>query len=591
MRKETKEIFSYIEDYLSILINNFKSAATKKIKYEEIFEMIKELSQMFNKVALEDVKYCGELCIKKYIPLLELLLKIDTMGQRYVTYDKCLKEAYKMAARISLEHYMIYREWDEKDKFFMPRYNILVGYMHYLQELTMNPKFQTVIFNAPSGYGKTYPEKVAEAWSYGIDDTGTTLALCSNETVVLGGSRTVIDEIKSDAFGEVFPHLKYDKEDKDFFLKETAGEWKLRNCKLLASYYASTVRSNVVGSRASKIIHIDDLYSDYREAQDQELNEYYFNKYLTVWSKRYVQEKIPKVCVTGTLWATGDFIARLIEYYKKKYHFSPDPKYPFTITNEEKTVAIIQVPALDYMTGESTCPELKTTEQVMEDKNAMEDYLFQTNFQQIPTDPEALCFSWNKIRTYETIPEGEKYSNLAVIDGTRKTGKDFFSMPIFQRMHNGEFFEYYLIDCLFTQTATKDMIDDVVDKVTKYRISTLVIETNVDGGLKKTLEEKLHQKGYYNIDIIENYSTGNKLARIEDQKGHIIRNLVFPAKRLFGIQSDIGKFMNNLTTFNNTGRNSHDDAPDSCAMFTREFVEEASAPQKAIPIRNPFMHM
>ena len=243
------------------------------------------------------------------------------------------------------------------------------------------------------------------------------------------------------------------------------------------------------------------------------------------------------------------------------------------------------------MTGESTCPELKTTEQVMEDKNAMEDYLFQTNFQQIPTDPEALCFSWNKIRTYETIPEGEKYSNLAVIDGTRKTGKDFFSMPIFQRMHNGEFFEYYLIDCLFTQTATKDMIDDVVDKVTKYRISTLVIETNVDGGLKMTLEEKLHQKGYYNIDIIENYSTGNKLARIEDQKGHIIRNLVFPAKRLFGIQSDIGKFMNNLTTFNNTGRNSHDDAPDSCAMFTREFVEEASAPQKAIPIRNPFMHM
>lgn len=588
MDKETKEIFSYIEDYLSILISNFKNSGGKKITYNEMFEMIQELSQMFNKVALKDIKRCGKLCLEKYIPLLELLIKIDDVTDRFITYDKCLKEAYKMAARVSLEHYMIYREWDEKEKFFMPRYNILCGYMHYLQELTMNPKFETVIFNAPSGYGKTYPEKVAEAWSYGIDDTGTTLALCSNETVVLGGSRTVIDEIKSDAFGEVFPYLKYDKEDKDFFLKETAGEWKLRNCRLLASYYANTVRSNVVGSRASKIIHIDDLYADYKEAQDQELNEYYFNKYLTVWSKRFVQEKIPKVCVTGTLWATGDFIDRLIEYYKKKYHFSPDPKYPFTIVNEEKTVAIIQVPALDYMTGESTCPELKSTEQVMEDKMAMDDYLFQTNFQQIPTDPEALCFSWNRLRTYDKMPEDEMYSTVAVIDGTRKTGKDFFSMPIFKKHHNGEYFEYYLIDCLFTQTATKDMIGDIVEKIIKYNINALVIETNVDGGLKKILEEKLHEKGYYNIDIIEHYSTGNKLARIEDQKGNILRNIIFPAKRLFGIKSDIGKFMNNLTTFNNNGRNSHDDAPDSCAMMTREFVEEASAPQKAIPISNPF---
>lgn len=583
-----KEYLTYIDDYFNILINNFRSATSKKIPYSEIYEMVNELDTMINKIALNNIKIIGNSAINKYIPLLELLLKLDNNQEHAFFYEKCLKNAYKLSARVSFEHYMIFREWDEKDKFFMPRYNIMKGYAHYLQELTMNPKFETVIFNAPSGYGKTYPEKINEAWSYGIDSTGTTLALCSNENVVLGGSRLVIDEIKSEPFGEVFPHLKYTKEDKDFFLKETAGEWKLRDCKLLASYYASTVKSNVVGSRASKIIHIDDLYADYNEAMNQELNELYFNKYLTVWSKRFVQNKIPKVCVTGTLWANGDFIARLIEYYKGIYKFKKDPKYPYTLINEEETVVIIQVPALDYVTGESTCPEIKSTEQVLRDKDAMDDYLFQTNFQQVPTDPEALIFSWNKLRTYQKIPTSTEYSNVAVIDGTRKTGNDNFSMPIFKKMFNGDFFEFHLIDCIFSQTATKDLIPDIVEKIIKHKIKTLVIETNVDGGLKKVLQEKLAEKGYYQIDMIEIYSTANKQARIEDQKGNILRNLVFPAKHLFGFKSDVGKFLENLVTYNNKGRNSHDDAPDSCAILTKELVDEGSAPAKAIPIKRPF---
>lgn len=583
-----KEYLTYIEDYFNILINNFKSSTTKKIPYKEIYEMVNELDLMINKIALNNIKTIGNISINMYIPLLELLLKLDNNQDHAISYESYLKNAYKLAARISFEHYMIYREWNEKEKFFMSRYNIMCGYAHYLQELTMNPKFETVIFNAPSGFGKTYPEKINEAWSYGIDDTGTTLALCSNENVVLGGSRTVIDEIKSDAFGEVFPHLKYSKEDKDFFLKETSGEWKLRNCKLLASYYASTVKSNVVGSRASKIIHIDDLYADYQEAMNQDLNELYFNKFLTVWSKRFLQNKIPKICVTGTLWANGDFIARLIEYYKGIYTFHKDSKYPYTLINEEETVAIIQVPALDYVTKESTCPEIKSTEQILKDKDAMDDYLFQTNFQQIPTDPEALIFSWNKIRTYQKVPTSTEYSNVAVIDGTRKTGNDNFSMPIFKKMYNGDFFEYHLIDCIFTQTATKELIPDIIEKIIKHQIRTLIIETNVDGGLKNQLLEKLKLRGYTQIDIIEKYSTVNKQARIEDQKGNVLRCLVFPAKHLFGFKSDIGKFMENLTLYNNKGRNSHDDAPDSCSILTKELIDDSSIPTKAIPIKNPF---
>ena len=136
------DLCRYIEDYLTILENNYRYANSKKISFEEVFEMIKDLSKMLNK--LNDTKKVGNYCIKRYIPLLNLLLKIDTNPNHNVYHNQYITEAYKFASRISLEHYMIYREWDEpeEEKFFEPRFNIMEGYVHYLQEIETNPNFR-----------------------------------------------------------------------------------------------------------------------------------------------------------------------------------------------------------------------------------------------------------------------------------------------------------------------------------------------------------------------------------------------------------------------------------------------------------------
>lgn len=583
-----KELSSTINQILTVLENNYRYNYGKKISYDEVFAMIKDLYVLYQNLE-HNKKECGISVIKRYIPLLDLLIKIDKNDEHIVEYMKYLKYSYKIGARISLEHYMVYREWDEpeKDKFFEPRYNILSGYIHFLQEIDTNPNFHTLIFNAPSGYGKTYPEKVSEAWSFGLDDKGTILALCSNDDVVKGGSRTVIDEIKSQHFGEVFPELKYDKEDKDFFLKETDGNWKLKNCKMLASYYASTTNSNVVGERASKRIHIDDLYPDYKEALNQELNKYYLNKSMTVWEKRFIQNKTPKLVITGTLWASGDYIDLKIQQLKKENKFKPHPKYPYTLISEDGSIAIIQVPALDYETDESTCPEIKSTYELRKERNRMEEYLWETNFQQKPTNPEALAFSYDKLRQYESIPENDVKYTYAVIDATRKSGKDFFSMPIFKPLKNDFLNDYYLLDVLFTKTATKDMYNDIVDKIIEHHIITLVIESNVTSELKQNIEEKLKQKGITFCEIIEKYNTIPKPTRIEMEKGVIKKQLIFPQKNSFGENTHIGKFMTNLTTYNSGGNNPNDDAPDSCALFCSEIIEENSQPQVAEPL--PFV--
>ena len=68
------------------------------------------------------------------------------------------------------------------------------------------------------------------------------------------------------------------------------------------------------------------------------------------------------------------------------------------------------------------------------------------------------------------------------------------------------------------------------------------------------------------------------------EKGVIKKQIVFPKKGMFGINTDMGKFMENLTLYNNSGTNPNDDAPDSLAMFSSEIIEENSQPQKAEPI-------
>ena len=588
MTEEQKQIKSAILSILDILQNNFKYSYGKKISFDEVFEMMNDLYVLFNNFE-QNTQECGELVVKRYIPLLDLLIAIDKNYNHLVEYEKHLKNAYKLGARVSLEHYMVYREWNEpeKEKFFEPRYNILVGYMHYLQELECNPNFTTLIFNAPSGYGKTYPKKISEAWSFGINNTGAILALCSNDDVVKSGSRTVIDEIKSEQFGEVFPNMKWNENDKDFFLKETDEKWKLKTCKLPYSYYAKTTQANVVGSRASKSIHIDDLYPDYKEAMNQALNKYYYNKSITVWEKRFVQNKKPKVCITGTLWASGDYIDLKIQQLKKEHKFFKHPKYPYTYISEDKSCAIIQVPALDYETGESTCPELKSTSELLKEKANMEEYLWETNFQQKPTNPESLIFSYDKLRTYSTVPESDYKGTYAVIDATRKTGKDFFAMPIFRKVANDNLFDYYLIDALFTRTATKDMYNDIVDKIIENNIVFMVIESNVTSELKSNVERICRERGIVPPEIIEKYNVENKSARITNEMHLVKKVLIFPDKTMYGVNTDIGKFMGNLTTYNSDGQNANDDAPDSAALFCSEIIEENSQSQLAEPL--PFI--
>lgn len=580
------EVRATIENIFRIIDASFLGRNRgKKLNFTEIFELMNDLRGLFNIYAEKEPKEAGKMAVNKYIKLLTMLIKLDVSRERLKEYHDQLENAYRIAGSVSLEHFIIYYEWYEEEKFFEERYEILEGYCYYLNRMCFDRSFEGIIANLPSGYGKSRMVRYYEAFRLGQDPGGTFLALCSNDNLINGQSRSVIDIIKNPRYGDVFPNLRWSKTQKDFFLKETDGEWKLKKCRMLASYYACTTRSNIVGQRADLSIDIDDLYADPKEAQNENLNKEYYDKFVTVWKKRYVQNKKAQIIVTGTLWSATDFLSKLINLWNKESKFVNDPRHKYCKISEDGKKVIIQVPALDYETGESTCKKIKSTEELLQERETMDRYLWETNFQQIPTSPAGMVFDYDKLNTYEMLPNIDSEYSYASLDPSRK-GNDFLSMPIFRKDENEG--KYYLTDALFSQTSVKYLYDDIVDKIIFNKIIALVIENNTDTSLKEVIEEKLRAKSYYGCVIYEKYAVTNKEVRINQMKDVIKDKMVFPSKNKYGINTQIGKAMNQLTVYSFDFPNRHDDMPDSLALFADQIILENAIPQKAEPIRRSF---
>ena len=575
-------------DLIKLITDTFELIKGYDFANQEVRTLIEpilnDLSSEFEEYSKIDKKECGRFIIINYIPLLQKISSYETDKNRLLNYHSYLENAYKLAARVSLEHFIVYMEWwwSKDDKLLEPRYDILKAYVFYLNKMCFDETFEGMIVNLPSGYGKSRICRYYEAFRLGIDPSGTFLALCSNDDLIKGQSRSVIDIIKSERYGNVFPELKYDKSDRSFFLKETDGEWKLKQCKLIATYYADTVNSNVVGERANLSIDIDDLYADPTEALDENLNKKYYNKFVTVWRKRYVQNKTAQVVITGTLWSPTDFLAKVTTLWENESKFVPDPNFKYAKISKDGKKVIIKVPALDYETGESTCPNLRTTEQLLKEKASMSNYLWETNFQQNPTSPEGLYFDWNNLRTYDKLPIKETSECMASLDPSRK-GNDYVSMPIFNE-NNGD---YYLVDCVFDNKAVNTLYNSITNAIIRNNVTTLVVEVNTNTSLPDILYDELKKKRYYNIKIIPLYNSTKKEERINTFKDTILRKIVFPEKIMYGPATPIGKAMEQMTTYSFDYPNKHDDMIDSVAMFADQIIEENGIDQKVVVFKRP----
>lgn len=576
--KNNKYLYT-LNDILTTLENNFRYKYGKKIPFEDVSTLMKDAYDIYHVYTKDNFYQCGENMIKRYIPLLNLLIAIDDSMDRKSKYLEMLKESYRLCAKMSFLHWLIYYEWDMPIKVFEPRIKILDGYIYYLNYMCWNKKDLTLIVNLPSGWAKTYTYAQYCAFRIGTNHDGTFLSICSNDDLVKQMSRTIMNIIMTEQYGNVFEDLDYRKDPKGLFTKATDGEWKIKGNTKACSYLAKSRDSNVVGFRSYYSTFCDDMYKNPDESLDMNLNRRLFIDYETVWTERTAKGYPKQFVLAGTIWSPFDLMTQVIEQEKAKQEFVKHPNFDFTEVSKDGKVVIIKVPALDE-NGSSNCPEIATTTELQDKKRKLPTYLWECNFMQNPIPPEGLPFDYGNLRTYSIKPKNEYGYCKAYIDANRKSGKDFFSMPIFQ--YNGECWE--LIDALFTKTATTELYDDIVDKIEQNHIIELVIEANVQDGLSNEIEKMLKNRGITWCIIEEKWNKMPKDQRILLAQGNMTKNIIYPAKGLYGINTDLGRLMENTTTYTTQGRNRNDDGADSIAGFCLEIVMENTISQKAQPL-------
>lgn len=572
LKKQETTLESTFNDILSVL-RSPKMKETDKLQWCN--SALSILEEMYKKDELGSVKVAKQ----KLIPILEKLVEGSKIENMALFFD-CYKKAYCFCARRDFECFVDYIEWNMPKKVLANRREVLKPYVDALNRIAFDDKLQYIIVSYPPSMGKSYLATLFTAWGYGLSINNSVIRMSYSDELVLGFSRTVKGIISSPEFAEIFPLFKlYNGKP---FEVERESDWKIKNANVPKSNHIARTRSgSTTGERASFAIIFDDMTKGAEEANSESVHKGIYDKWLTEWWNRRDGQRC-KFIFVGTQWTPEDILNRVIEDRNK---VSPlqETNNPYVMESEDKSTIVIRVPMLDKE-HKTTCEEVYPQYIAEQIEQNTDPFLFSCVYQQCPIAPTGREFAWECIRTYINLPNNLTPNSMATLDTARK-GKDNVSMPIFKNDNNGN---HYLIDAIYKQKPMDDLYDEIIEKIIENKITTLVIENNIDTSLKRLLEDKLHARGIYWCTIIEKYNTVKKEERIKNNRGIIQKQVVFPDKSIVRQNTDIGRMMDNITKYSFDKPNLHDDGIDSVCMYGSEIIFGKGTLSKPTACKRPF---
>ena len=573
--KHKEEESKYEKTFMDILSALKSNKLSQKEKIKWCGTILEVLEMWFKDDEMKSVKIAKQ----KLIPLLQNLVEKGSL-ENMASFFEYYKKTYCFCAQRDFECFVDYIEWNQPKKVLANRREVLKPYVDALNRIAYDDKLQYLVVSYAPSMGKSYLVTLFTAWSYGLSINNSVIRMSYSDELVLGFSRTIKGVISSPEFAEIFPLFKlYNGKP---FEVEKESDWKIKNANVPKSNHIARTRSgSTTGERASFAIIFDDMTKGAEEANSESIHKGIYDKWLTEWWNRRDGLKC-KFIFVGTQWTPEDILNRVIEDRNK---VSPlletDNKY--VMESEDKSTIVIRVPMLDE-NHKTTCPEVYPQNIAEQIEENTDPFLFSCVYQQSPIAPTGREFAWECINTYITIPDNLTPNSMATLDTARK-GKDNVSMPIFKNDSNGN---HYLIDAMYKQKAMDDLYDEIIEKIVNNRITTLVIENNIDTSLKALLEAKLKLKGVFWCTIIEKYNTVKKEERIKNNRGIVQKQIIFPDKSIIKANTDIGRMMDNITKYSFDKPNLHDDGIDSICMYASEVIMGRGALSKPKAIKRIF---
>lgn len=298
------------------------------------------------------------------------------------------------------------------------------------------------------------------------------------------------------------------------------------------------------------VLIIDDIYKDAETAWSATQRDKIQDWYNSVAETRLHNDS--RTLVVFTRWHEADLAGYLLAQEREQWEVIT---YPAIKVGEPTEYD----PRED---GEPLWPERHNLEK-LERIRQRDPFVFGNLYQQDPKSKEGLLYE--KFKEWEVLP-ATATKNYAVID-TADTGSDFLCCIIYTKDETG----FYIRDVYYTQQSMEITEIETAKLITKWDVKVCYVESNNGGkGFARTVEHKCRAIANWSTRFKWYHQSLNKETRIFTKSADV-QNMIHMPK---GWNNTHAKFYADVMGYTVTGKNKHDDAPDTLTMIIENEIKK-----------------
>ena len=511
------------------------------------YDNLLSLLGMANEVIREDKELSRKLANKVRFLALRLCATGDI--KYYDLYNKAL--LFLAQEHKDFDSYLLYVEKnrDPEDRYYQPRRNKIYWLVQKMQRL-IDDELDILSISMPPGTGKTTLGEFFISFVMGHYPNTPNLMSSHSGFMTRMFYDAVLNIITSNEYcwSDVFPDIVFEGNNAK---EETINLGRWQPFKTLT---CRPIRGSLTGvTRCEGFLYVDDLVSGIEEALSIDRLDKLYGEYTTDLKSR--KKKKAKEIHIATRWSVHDVIGRLERMYEG------NPRAEF-----------IAVPYIDPQTGKSNFDydyDVGFDEKYFHDMEmSMDDVSYRCLYKSDPIEREGILYHPTELQRYiGGLPDREPDSILAICD-TKDTGTDYNFLGVFYQYGD----RYYLEDLVFKNIDPGTLDELNSDMLVKHHVQQAQFESNKEGSRTANEVERLVKAKGGRCHITKKYTTQNKETKIIVNSSWVKEHVIFKDITEYEPKSDYGVMMSFLCSYTQLGKNKHDDAPDTLAMFA-QFVD------------------
>ena len=414
-------------------------------------------------------------------------------------------------------------------KFYKRDRKYLLEVCNEFQSFLNDDEHDVLVLNMPPRHGKSLTLSKFVEWVLGNDHTKKIMTGSYNETlstVFAKNVRDTIQENKADITRVVYSDV--------FDAKIKYGDAKMNLWSLEDGYnnYLATSPTGTATGFGADIIIIDDVIKNAEEANNAMVLDKHWDWFVNTMLSRL--ESGGKIIINMTRWHSEDLAGRALREL---------PKTGYRVKH-------INFRAHDEKTDTMLCEEVLSLMDYKRKVLTMGSDIASANYQQKPIDIKGRLYG--EFKTYNTRSEYRKIWHYC---DTADTGKDYLCSIVWGETSEG-FMD--VLDVIYTQKPMEYTETAVADQLVNNKVNSSRIERNNGGrSFARSVRDKIQGKVSCSVDDF--YQGTNKESRIYSNSHWIEQYVRFP----HDWRTRFPEYYQAMTTYQKTGKNKHDDAPDA----------------------------